>query len=73
MLENQVSKVAPEFETFKYARHPNTQVKRTAAYGTPYLVIEEKTLGACPLSAIEYKTPEQEYKKALLADHADVT
>jgi len=45
MLENHENKVAPEFETFKYARHLNTQVKRTAAYGTPCLVVEEKPWG----------------------------
>jgi len=41
MFENHVNTVAPEFETLRKARQPKSQVKRTAAYGTPRFDVQE--------------------------------
>ena len=60
VLLNHEKTSAPLWFTLRNARHPKAQVKRTAAQGTPRLVVYLNTNGACPFNAIEYRTRDQE-------------
>lgn len=64
--------VAPVLETLRYASRENSQVKRTAIYGTPRLFVTLKNFGACLFNAIEYSTREAEYRNEFPADQAEV-
>lgn len=71
-LTNQLNTVLAPFEMVKKANHGNALAASTAVNGRPFLVVYEKSLGACPLSANPYRIREAVNKKLLLALNADV-
>ena len=59
-------------ETFMKAKNPNAPVIATATIGKPLLVQYAQILGAWPRNARPYSTREDEKRKELPAEKADV-
>lgn len=59
-------------DTFMNAKNPNAPVIPTATIGRPFLVQYAQIFGACPRRARPYSTREDENRKELPAEKAEV-
>lgn len=58
--------------TFINANHAKQDVAKTAMIGNPLLVHLVKMIGACPRNARPYKIRDEQYRKELPAEKAEV-